>query len=65
MKIQITIECENEAFTDRAGEEIHDILKTQSKVIRSYVQVYGLRENDGWKIRDTNGNSVGKVEVIK
>lgn len=48
--VTITIETDSAAFDENAEMEVKRILET----------VY-LR--DGWKLRDINGNTVGKVEI--
>lgn len=48
--ITITINTDNEVFEDNPEEEVKRILKT----------IY-LR--DGWKLKDINGNTVGKVAI--
>jgi hypothetical protein len=63
MQILIQIECDNEAFSERPGEEVARILGVAAKVFRHGVD-YRIDEADGYKLKDINGNTVGKITVI-
>lgn len=55
MNITITINTDNEAFQPDADLEIARILERLAK------EWYSV--GDGYKLRDYNGNTVGKVEI--
>ena len=59
MKITITIECDNEAFKPDPSDEVRAIL-TEMMAAARYAD---FRTLDGRKLRDSNGNTVGKIAV--
>lgn len=65
MKLRIEIEMDNAAFGDDQssvrGEEVARILK----LIAGSCELYGLTDIFSTKLRDINGNTVGRAEVIK
>lgn len=59
MKITITIECNNAAFEPRPGREAGRILKELAEKMLEQ----NLFNFDNAKLRDVNGNTIGKVQV--
>jgi hypothetical protein len=55
-KVTITIEMQNSAFDDDQNLELSDILFKLHK----YVRRHGVPETS---LKDSNGNTVGKLEV--
>jgi len=64
MKLIIEINTDNAAFQeyDQAGSEVGRILKDLARSVTGLSEV-DLREYQGLKLRDSNGNTVGKVTV--
>ena len=65
--LTITIETTNAAFEDDAASELHACLSVARKRLREEMQPVN-NETPSWivfPIRDTNGNTVGKVEYRK
>ena len=60
MKLTITINCDNEAFTDNPGLEIARILHLAADRIDGDPISSG---GDGFRLFDLNGNRVGLVEI--
>jgi hypothetical protein len=61
MNITITINCDNDAFGHRPAREVSRILDHAS----AHIDAHGIRDSDGKKLFDINGNSVGKIEVTE
>lgn len=62
MKIRIEIDCDNAAFEHAPQHETARILTWLAKELR----VHGIKLlNGGHKMRDINGNTVGKAEIIE
>lgn len=61
MKVRIEIDCENDAFARRPEREVSRILDYAS----AHIDSNGVRQSDGKKLFDINGNTVGRVEVIE
>lgn len=62
MKLVIEIEMDNAAFEGfRAPSEVHRILKTVSRMVKSRMLCGKPEIND--KLRDINGNTVGFVKL--
>jgi hypothetical protein len=64
MKVTITVDCDNDAFRDRgepspqaAGDEVAKILYRQADRMRT------LEPGDSFPLLDSNGNTVGRLEV--
>ncbi len=58
--VTITVECGNAAFDDHPGEALADILEGLAHDAERFAFVEQL---DGYVLRDTNGNTVGRVTV--
>jgi hypothetical protein len=56
-KVTITINTDNAAFEENYNAELGWIVKELGEKIRRHSDVRGL------KLKDSNGNTVGKVEV--
>jgi hypothetical protein len=62
MKIIITINCDNAAFTEDPSVEVARILQKYAARLReSYPP---LEDLEGDTLRDINGNTVGAVQVV-
>lgn len=61
MNITITINTDNDAFTDRAGSEVARILNNLAKQVNDWPGVNEFSIG----LRDINGNKVGSCEVTK
>jgi hypothetical protein len=59
MDITITINCDNAAFSPRAGYEVARILRR----LANEFSECNAHLVDGTKLRDINGNTVGIVKV--
>lgn len=57
MTLTITIQCDNAAFSENPGGEV-------ARILRRYADDIDGMEPEETKLRDINGNTVGKVEVI-
>lgn len=57
-KVTITIDTDSSAFEDGQKLELDSILQD----IRDF-DCYFLKDLDGYKLRDSNGNTVGQVRV--
>lgn len=62
MTVTITITCDNAAFEDYPGEEIARILRVLAQDAEN-VPDMPRADWDGYKVRDINGNTVGRVTV--
>jgi hypothetical protein len=60
VNITITINTDNAAFENYAAGEVSHILAQLARDVRDKDL---KRDVDGLKLRDGNGNTVGKVEV--
>lgn len=66
MKVVIEIECDNAAFEDDFGAELSHILSTVPlRVLHQRHRPGSACDATEWsdKLLDSNGNTVGKVEV--
>lgn len=61
MKVIITVECDNAAFEERAGDEVAVILAKLATRFSAWGD--DIETMDRFPVRDSNGNTVGKVEV--
>lgn len=61
MQILITIKCDNAAFDENPGKEVARIMGILGNSFINYD--YNIKEVDGKKLHDSNGNSCGKVEI--
>jgi hypothetical protein len=57
--IRIEIKTDNEAFTGRLGDELASILRD----LATFMELKAGPMYDGRTLRDSNGNTVGKVTV--
>jgi hypothetical protein len=57
VRFTLTIDCDNAAFEDHPGSEVARILKEVARKLPADDL------GSGFKLRDVNGNTVGKVEV--
>ena len=64
MKITITLDTDNAVFQeyDQPGSEVARILRTLASKVNG-VNEEDLREFQDFKLRDINGNTVGKVTI--
>lgn len=64
MTLTITIDCDNAAFDRPTGREVYKILQCVARTVRpcGSRRVVGQVLED-LRLRDSNGNTVGKVEV--
>jgi hypothetical protein len=58
MQVKITIDCDNAAFEHRPFDEVARILQQAAIKVRLFSKV-----DKRFTLRDTNGNTVGKMEV--
>ncbi len=61
MRCTITIEMDNAAFEDHSGVELACILKGAARKLEAF-QTFD-EDSTVIHLRDTNGNTVGKLEV--
>ena len=61
MDIKITINTDNEAFSNCPGGEIARILRRLAREIEDWRG----KQDIGCNLRDINGNKVGKLEITK
>lgn len=62
--IRIEINTDNAAFEgEGCGAEIARILKDAAGKMHGY-HANELQEGDGWVLKDTNGNAVGRMVVV-
>ncbi len=62
MKIKIEFDCDNAAFDGNLLSEVRDVMeRAMSHIVNNE---YYSGEDDSI-LRDTNGNTIGKVEVIR
>jgi hypothetical protein len=60
----LTIDTDNAAFQDgQASQEVARILAQLADKLQRGAFADDLREADGAKLRDVNGNTVGSVQV--
>jgi hypothetical protein len=62
MIFQLTIDCDNAAFEDCAGEEIARILHTVAKRVE-HNDASVIRERSPISLYDLNGNLVGEASL--
>ena len=60
--VRIYIETDNAAFDDHAGEELARILDELEDKAARYASLLAL---DGMTVRDSNGNTIGRVDVVE
>jgi hypothetical protein len=66
MNIRIEINCESAAFADHyAGNELATILHNLTVKLIGRDEDRVLEEVNGLRLRDSNGNTVGRVWVTK
>lgn len=67
-KFKIEIEVENDAFKARPEIEIARILRNLAHAIciegAFFDRPGGVLKGKPWKLKDTNGNTVGKAEEV-
>jgi hypothetical protein len=64
MDVRIRINCDNAAFDGvGCGPELARILRVIAAEVDGFNKVGAADAIDGLKLHDTNGNTVGKVEV--
>lgn len=61
--ITITLNTDNEAFTENESNEVSRILKHLAEGFRCVD--YSINELEGRRLSDINGNTVGRVRVIE
>lgn len=58
-RFTLTIDCDNDAFSDDPASEIARILRDASRRVDAHS---GLCNGDTFHFRDSNGNIVGKAQ---
>lgn len=58
MRFKISIDCDNEAFGGAPADEVARILRE----LVTKLDAENVYRGDSWKLRDLNGNKVGKAE---
>lgn len=59
MTVKITIDCDNAAFEDYPGTEVAAILRKIAKTLCGNP----IDSSDDCNLMDSNGNTVGRMEV--
>lgn len=65
MQITITITCDNAAFGESGRGATAEVERILAKVVRGLDQQVDLRDYNGIKLRDINGNTVGRITVVE
>ncbi len=66
MRLTLTIDMDGEAFNSYAGDEVDGIIRRQLlQRIAVMGDVSSMDALNGLVLRDSNGNTVGKVKVTK
>ena len=65
MQIIVTIDCDNAAFGDSGRDAAHEVERILAEFVRGLYDQADLRDYDGIKLRDINGNTVGQVQVTE
>lgn len=63
MELRLSLEMDNAAFASTMGRG-HEVARILRR-LAGQVEADGLRHGDEGKLRDVNGNTVGRWEVVK
>jgi len=60
MRFMVSFDMDNDAFREDTGPEVARILRDVARTVEHYT----LEPDDGALIRDSNGNTVGRYDVL-